>query len=299
MNNSASFGRLLESVGLRVRRLRQVRGFTRRQLAEKSSISLRYLAQLEGGQANVSLSVMLKISECMGVDITEFIPAISKENSSSDPLQNLVQRLSPRERQFAYELLLEKLTTTVDKNHGIALIGLRGGGKSTLGKDLSQHFDIAFIRLGDVIRDMGAMNLGELFSLGGQTLYRRLEQQALQEVILNRDPVILETGGSLVMDDASWELLQRSFQTIWVHCSPEEHMQRVVDQGDMRPMSGNMEGAMQDLRTILEHRSMRYRAADHELNTSKKSIEDSTHEVIQLSKSYLKKVFRGQEKRVL
>ena len=282
MNNSASFNDLLESVGLRVRRLRQVRGFTRHQLSEKSSISLRYLAQLESGQANVSLTVLCRISDSMGVDISEFIPSSQQITAQSDPLQHLIHRLSPRERQIAYELLLDKLTTKAEKNQGIALVGLRGAGKTTLGQLLAEKLGVEFVRLGDVIKEMGSMNLGELFSLGGQTLYRRLEQQALKQTILMQGPIVLETGGSLVMDDTSWELLQRSFKTVWVRCSAQEHMQRVVDQGDMRPMSGNMDEAMQDLRAILEDRSVRYGAADYILDTSQTSVDKSLENVIKL-----------------
>lgn len=274
---------LLADIGLRVRRARQKRGLTRRQLAERSGISLRYLAQLESGRANASVSVLWKVASSLGAGLVEFIPGASDESAAGEPLGHLVGRLSPRERQWAYELLLRNLGAATERKRGVALVGLRGAGKSTLGERLAARCQVPFIRLGDVIAELGSMQVGELFSLGGQTLYRRLEQQALQQVIGDHDRMVLEVGGSLVMQEMAHDLLLRSFTTVWVRASAEEHMQRVVNQGDLRPMAGNIGAAMDDLKAILDQREARYRLADHVLDTSGRSIDDCLHDLERLA----------------
>lgn len=271
---------ITSEIGLRVRRIRQKRGLTRRQLAERSGISLRYLAQLEGGSANVSVAVLWKVAESLGVGVTEFIPDTLPSTVPAEPLEHLVRRLTPRERQWAYELLLRNLGAVADKKRGVALVGLRGAGKSTLGKRLAAHFRVPFVRLVDTIAELGSMEIGELFSLGGQTLYRRLEHQALQHVILGHDLIVLEVGGSLVMQEMTHDLLLRSFRTVWVRASAEEHMQRVLRQGDLRPMAGNVEAAMDDLRAILEQREPRYRLSDHVLDTAGRDPESCLRDLV-------------------
>ncbi len=277
---------LIASIGLRVRRARQKRGLTRKQLAERSGISLRYLAQLEGGAANVSVGILWRVAESLGVPLVEFVPDSSQGNPT-EPLEHLVHRLSPRERQWAYDLLLRNLGATAERKRGVALVGLRGAGKTTLGQRLAERFDVPFVRLTDVIEELGSMQVGELFSLGGQTLYRRLEYQALQHAIVDHGIMVLEVGGSLVMQEMTHDLLLRSFTTVWVRATPEEHMQRVIGQGDMRPMAGNTEAAMEDLKAILEQRVPRYRLSDHALDTSSRGIEDSFRALVNLTEGAL------------
>jgi XRE family transcriptional regulator, aerobic/anaerobic benzoate catabolism transcriptional regulator len=282
-DDSARLTELTAQIGLRVRRARQKRGLTRRQLAERSGISLRYLAQLEGGNANVSIAVLWKVAASLGMGLVEFIPDSSDTSAPNEPLEHLLQRLSPRERQWAYELLLRNLGAVTDRKRGIALVGLRGAGKSTLGEKLAKHFNVPFVRLGDVIAELGSMEIGELFSLGGQTLYRRLEYQALQHVILGHDRMVLEAGGSLVMQEMTHDLLLRSFATVWVRADAKEHMQRVLRQGDLRPMAGNIAAAMDDLQAILDQREPRYRLADHVLETSARDEDHCLEELIGLA----------------
>ena len=274
---------LTSEIGLRVRRMRQKRGLTRGQLAERSGISLRYLAQLEGGSANVSVAVLWKVAESLGAGLVEFVPASPGDAAPGEPLEHLVRRLSPRERQWAYELLLRNLGAAADRKRGVALVGLRGAGKTTLGVRLAAHFNVPFVRLGDVIAELGSMEIGELFSLGGQTLYRRLEHQALQHVILGHDLMVLEVGGSLVMQEMTHDLLLRSFKTVWVRASAQEHMQRVLKQGDLRPMAGNIDAAMDDLKGILSQREPRYRLADHVLDTSGRDEASCLRDMIRLT----------------
>ncbi|GJL82686.1 MAG: shikimate kinase [marine bacterium B5-7] len=278
---------LTSEIGLRVRRIRQKRGLTRKQLAARSGISLRYLAQLEGGNANVSVAVLWKVTNSLGIGLIELIPEDASLQAVAEPLEHLVRRLSPRERQFAYELLLRNLGAVTERKRGIALVGLRGAGKSTLGERLAGQFNVPFVRLADVIEELGSMELTELFSLGGQTLYRRLENQALQHVILAHELIVLEVGGSLVMNEMTHDVLLRSFSTIWVRAQPREHMQRVVHQGDLRPMAGNIEAAMKDLETILESRIPRYRLADHVLDTSGRDVNSCFNDIVRMSADIL------------
>ncbi len=285
--DSARLEALINAVGLRVRRTRQKRGLTRKQLSSRSGVSLRYLAQLEGGGANVSLTVLWKVAESLGVELVELVPDSAGALASAEPLDHLVSRLSPRERQWAYELLLGNLGATSEKNRGIALIGMRGAGKSTLGSALAVHYKLPFVRLSDVIRELGAMDVGELFSLGGQTLYRRLEQQALQHAILSHSSMVLEVGGSLAMQEMTYDLLLRSFHTVWVRCSPKQHMQRVINQGDLRPMAGNVAAAMNDLNTILERRIPQYRLADQIIDTGGSDIDACLRDLIRYANSRL------------
>ncbi|KAA3630375.1 MAG: helix-turn-helix domain-containing protein [Proteobacteria bacterium] len=285
---------ITSEIGLRVRRTRQKRGLTRKQLAARSGISLRYLAQLEGGNANVSVAVLWRVAESLGVGLVEFIPQTHRLVPRTEPLEHLVQRLSPRERQWAYELLLRNLGAVADRKRGVALVGLRGAGKSTLGERLAKKYNVPFVRLGDAIAELGSMEIGELFSLGGQTLYRRLEHQALQHVILGHDVMVLEVGGSLVMQEMTHDLLLRSFRTVWVRASAEEHMQRVLQQGDLRPMAGNAEAAMGDLRAILDQREPRYRLSDHVLDTSGRDVESCLRELVRLGAEPLSPTSRGQ-----
>lgn len=279
----ARLAAITSEIGLRVRRTRQKRGLTRKQLAERSGISLRYLAQLEGGNANVSVAVLWKVAESLGVGLVEFIPETMTSPMRAEPLEHLVHRLSPRERQWAYELLLRNLGAVADRKCGVALVGLRGAGKTTLGEQLARHYEVPFVRLGDTIAEMGSMEISELFSLGGQTLYRRLEHQALQHVILGHDLIVLEVGGSLVMQEMTHDLLLRSFRTVWVRASAEEHMQRVLHQGDLRPMAGNADAAMGDLRAILEQREPRFRLSDHVLDTRGRDIDACLRDLVRLT----------------
>lgn len=262
----------------RIRGLRAARGMTRKQLSQHSSISERYLAQLESGNANPSIAVLWRVADAMGIDFRHLVDDGPPPTVAHGKLAQLLQALSEREQERAYGLLIEHMYGGPRNKLGIALIGLRGAGKTTLGRHAAASLSVPFVRLTEVIEELGGMAIGELFSLGGQKAYRRLERRALESLIERREPVIVEIGGSLVSEAATFNLLRTTFATVWVRAHPEDHMNRVIHQGDMRPMEGNSE-AMADLVRILAEREDDYRKADHVLATSDRSIEDCAIEL--------------------
>ncbi len=285
---SEDIDRQLALISERVRAIRARRGMTRKDLSRHSDISERYLAQLESGAANPSIAVLLRIAYAMDVDFRELLPGRNEPGLRLTPLVEMLQRLSPEDEQAAYELLSKHFSRHQGPLRGIALIGLRGAGKSTLGARLAARFDVPFIRLGEMVERMGGMELGELFSLGGQKAYRRLERQALQRVIDSHPLAVVEAGGSLVSEPETFELLRASYRTVWVRALPEDHMSRVISQGDLRPMAGDNDEAMEDLRRILAEREPYYRTANVMLETSGRSIEDCLNELSGLAGEYLR-----------
>ena len=264
----------IQAIGQRVRGARARRGMTRKDLSQHSDISQRYLAQVETGKANISVGLLSRIAQALNLDILELLPRSRNDRVAGQAhLQQLLERLSPQELTQAQQLLSDHFAQAPQEVHGIALIGLRGGGKSTLGRLLADSLNIPFIRLGNVIESLAGMDIPELFSRSGQDVYRELEKQAVEYILHSYDKVILETGGSLVSELDTYVLLKNSFYTVWVQASPAEHMERVIEQGDLRPIQGNME-AMEDLKLILEERRPQYEAAHYALNTSGRTVEE-------------------------
>jgi len=275
----------IAGIGERTRGLRAERGMSRKDLSRHSGISERYLAQLEGGQANISVALLWHIAEALNVGFQDLLPAGDGPGIQLKPLMSFLERLSLDQQKAAYSLLRKTFTEAPGPAQGVALLGLRGGGKTTLGKLLAEELGLRFVRLGDVIEELGGMKTAELFSLGGQKAYRRLEHQAVRQVIEARETVVLETGGSLVSEQETYNDVLSAFYTVWVKASPEEHMNRVIEQGDLRPMQDSTE-AMSDLRRILAERESNYSAANYVLDTSGRSVEDCLRELVEQCKYY-------------
>ncbi|MDX1595020.1 MAG: helix-turn-helix transcriptional regulator [Gammaproteobacteria bacterium] len=274
------------AIGERVRGMRARRGMTRKQLGEDSGVSERYLAQLEGGKANVSIGLLWQIAQAMGVPPHELLPDASSHARAPSPLLQFLDQLTPDQEQAAHALLLKHFVNPDGDVRGVALIGLRGAGKSTLGEKLAEAVGVPFIRIGDVVEQLGGMSIAEIFSLGGQTAYRRLEREALQHVLDNYETSVIEAGGSLVSEPATYAELLGSFYTVWVRAAPEEHMTRVVVQGDLRPVQASQE-AMDDLKRILTEREPEYRAANYTLDTSGRDVEACLDELMDMTRCYL------------
>ena len=226
----------------------------------------------------LAFDALLQIAQARGTDPVALMSDQSAAESTT-LLNGFLATLSDAQRQEALVLLRSHFAPAPDAYRGIALVGLRGAGKSTLGTMLAQRTGLPFLQLTDIIEQIGNMAVEEVFSLGGQQTYRRLEKQAVEHVRDNYRGVILETGGSLVSASDTYSTLRRHFFTVWVKAEPEEHMQRVIAQGDFRPLAGN-EDAMEDLRRILHEREAAYRAADYTIMTSARNPADCIDELM-------------------
>lgn len=277
---SANPSGFLHLLGERVRTMRTRRGISRKILARDSEISDRYLAQLEAGEANCSIVLLRRIAKAIGVQLTEFVDARIERPLEAVLLEQLLGRLSSTQIAEARALLIDHFEgkTSARRNERIAFVGLRGAGKSTLGQLLAERLRVPFLELDRVVEQQNGVSLGEIFEMFGQEAFRRSERAALEATLINYPSFVMATGGGIVAEPATYELLLTSCLTVWVRASPEEHMQRVMKQGDLRPMA-NSAGAMDDLVAILRSREPLYSKADIVLNTARKTPRQSLDEL--------------------
>lgn len=268
----------LRALGEHIRDLRLRRGMTRAILARDSGVSVRYLAQLEGGEGNISIVRLRQVAQAMAMPLEEIVRVGPDQPPELTLLVQHLSRLSPSQLSEARELLLTAFEKK-GRRQRIALVGLRGAGKSTLGRMLATHLKVPFIELAEVIERVAGITLPEVFSLYGQSAYRRYEQRTLQLVIDTHDSFVLSTGGSIVTEPATFDELLTSCYTVWLKASPADHMARVVAQGDRRPMGDNRE-AMQDLERILAGREPMYMKADVTVDTSGSDFQHSFGELL-------------------
>ena len=263
----------LKLIGDRVREARARRGMTRKILAKDSGVSERYLAQLESGQGNVSTLLLRDIARALDMRIESFVPEGPEPSVDLVHATEFLRRLSPSELAKARELLLGHFAGVDDqaRRNRIALVGLRGAGKSSIGTLLAEHLELPFIELDRLIEQASGVTLSVIFDLYGQAGFRRLERRCLEDVLQRFPRFVLATGGSLVSEPATFERLLTTCFTIWLRTSPEEHMKRVLAQGDMRPMADNLE-SMTDLKRILAVREPLYKKADLQITTTGHSI---------------------------
>ena len=271
---------LLENLGRKVRALRAGRGMTRKMLAADSAVSERYLAQLEQGQGNISIGLLQRVAKALRTDLGEMLRGGNDVSAEQVLINELIQRLDSDEQHRALQLLYQNFSATQDCRR-IALVGMRGAGKTSLGSRLAEHLDIPFVQLVTEIEKLGGMPVAEILSLSGQDGYRRLEEQALFDVLARLDKCVIETGGSIVSETNLLNALLTTCHVIWVKASPEEHMQRVIDQGDMRPMQSN-DDAMADLRRILEAREPFYAQSHAIIDTAGSELEESFQQLAAL-----------------
>jgi XRE family aerobic/anaerobic benzoate catabolism transcriptional regulator len=269
----------LQHLGDRVREARARRGMTRKILARDSGVSERYLAQLESGQGNVSVLLLRQIGHALNLPLTELLQDEQDQAIELTLIQQFLKRLpAARLPEVRERLMAEYGSRYGSRENRIALIGLRGAGKSTLGKELARRMQVPFVELDREIEAEAGTSLHEIFLLHGQAGFRRYERRALEHVLEKHERCVIATGGSLVSEPATFDLLLSACLTVWLKAAPEEHMTRVAAQGDYRPMAGNRE-AMDDLRRILAGREKLYAQADLTLDTAGKTPEASLEEL--------------------
>ena len=271
----------LRLLGQRVRKARGQRGMSRKILARDSGVSERYLAQLESGTGNASVLLLRQIARAMDMQLADLVSDAPERPVDTTLILQFLGRLSPEQLTEARQLLQQSFEAAegAQARGRIALIGLRGGGKSTLGRKLAQHLRVPFVELNRMIEEEYGASVAEIFNLYGQPAFRRYERRCLESIIERYDRVVIATGGGIVAEPATFDLLLSACRAVWVQASPEEHMQRVVDQGDLRPMANNAE-AMEDLKNILAARDPYYAKAEIHLDTSGRPVERSFQDLL-------------------
>jgi XRE family aerobic/anaerobic benzoate catabolism transcriptional regulator len=269
----------LEQLGQRVRNMRALRGMSRKVLAKVSGISERYIAQLESGKGNVSIVLLRRVSNAMGAHLEDLIPA-AEPAPDWQVIRDLMRKATSSQIAQARDVLAGHGTSTHRASFsGIALIGLRGAGKSTLGKVLAKRIGWNFVELNKEIERQNGLSVAEIINLYGQEGFRRLEQAAVQQLLARKELMVLATGGGIVSEPLTFDLILSSFYTIWLKAEPEEHMARVRKQGDLRPMADDR-SAMAELRNILKSREPLYARAAAVVDTAGLSVDAAAAKLI-------------------
>ncbi len=299
--------KLLHRVGTQVRQIRKSQSLSRRALSERSGVSQRYLAQLECGEGNISLTLLLKVAQALNVTIDQLLhERIShpdtvptngaglprdllpdQQTGGNDPdnqppsIDALYHNATVRQRQSVLDILAPQHESANLSARRIALIGLRGAGKSTLGRQAAAELKLPFVELNHEIEQASGLSLAEVFGLYGPEGYRLLERQSLETNTASLDTVVLAVAGGIVANPSSFEFLLRHYFTVWLKATPEDHMARVKQQGDERPMAGTPH-AMAQLRILLASREVFYARADAVIDTSNATEKEVRHRLVDL-----------------
>ena len=268
---------LLAVLGERVRSLRAQRGLTRKAVAQAADVSERHLANLEYGTGNASILVLQQVAQALHCSLAELVGDVTTSSPEWLLIRELLEHRSEadlRRARIALGELLGSGRGDAARHRRIALIGLRGAGKSTLGPMLAQDLDVPFIELSREIEKLAGCSVREIHDLYGTNAYRRYERRALEETVQIYAEVVIATPGGIVSDPATFNELLAHCTTVWLQAAPEEHMGRVIAQGDTRPMAASKE-AMEDLRRILDGRAAFYSKADLTIDTAGQTLEQS------------------------
>ncbi|MCU4121716.1 helix-turn-helix transcriptional regulator [Variovorax sp. N23] len=268
---------LLAVLGERVRSLRAQRGLTRKAVALAADVSERHLANLEYGTGNASILVLQQVAQALHCSLAELVGDITTSSPEWLLIRELLEHRSEadlRRARIALGELLGSGRGDSARHRRIALIGLRGAGKSTLGPMLAQDLDVPFIELSREIEKLAGCSVREIHDLYGTNAYRRYERRALEETVQIHSEVVIATPGGIVSDPATFNELLAHCTTVWLRAAPEEHMGRVVAQGDTRPIAASKE-AMEDLHRILDGRAAFYSKADLTVDTSGQTLAQS------------------------
>lgn len=274
----------LVALGQRVRNLRDRNGITRKALATATGVSERHLANLEYGEGNVSVLVLEQVADALHCPLAELIGDFTTASPEWLMIRSMLENCDEatlHKVRIAIGQELGTLANADSSNTRIALIGLRGAGKSTLGQMLAERLDFPFVELSREIEQFAGCSIAEIQDLYGANAYRRYERRALEETIQIYPEAVISTPGGLVSDAVNFNLLLSHCTTVWLQAKPEDHMQRVIEQGDFRPMSGSRE-AMEDLKAILSSRADFYSKAHLQLDTSAQSLQATFNELLRL-----------------
>lgn len=266
---------LLVALGERVRTLRARRGLTRKAVALAADVSERHLANLEYGIGNASVLVLQQVAGALQCPLAELLGDVTTRSPEWLLIRELLKNRSESELRRARLLLSEQFGDggkDTGRRSRIALIGLRGAGKSTLGRMLADHREVPFVELSREVEQLAGCSIREIYDLYGASAYRRYERRAIDETIRAYPAVVIATPGGIVSDPATFNQLLGCCTTIWLRALPEDHMNRVAAQGDTRPMAASRE-AMEDLKRILAGRTPFYSKADLTLDTSSQDLE--------------------------
>jgi XRE family transcriptional regulator, aerobic/anaerobic benzoate catabolism transcriptional regulator len=275
-SDTPSDAAFLAAIGGEVRKNRAKRGMTRRQLAQASQTSERYLAQIESGVGNPSVSVLRAIAQALDLPCAALLPEAGARTAALGAILDLLAQVPEGELPALAKEIETRvaLPGSADRARRIALVGLRGAGKSTLGRMLAQHLGWPFIELDRVVEEDYGASIPDLIEMAGTATFRRQERSALDRIITAHEAAVITTAGGIVSNPETYAQLLRRTHTIWIKARPEDHMSRVMAQGDFRPMAQNR-AAMADLVAILEARRADYARAEAEVDTSGDAVEQS------------------------
>jgi XRE family transcriptional regulator, aerobic/anaerobic benzoate catabolism transcriptional regulator len=265
VNNQSSANSV--EVGLRIRAARAKAGVTRKQLALASGASERYLAHLEAGTGNPSVEMLTSIADALDIAIADLLPLGGERGELEASAAAMMRRLPRGKLEGAIEWMQRPLQADGGKGSRIALIGLRGAGKSSLGGSLAKRLNLPFFEISKEVERVYGGAIGLLIEMNGQAALRRYEAEVLEAICRNHSSAVIAAPGAIVADGPLYDSLLTATHSIWLQATPQDHMDRVVAQGDLRPM-GSGRGAMDDLKAILASRASDYARADAKLDTS-------------------------------
>ena len=284
---------LLKNLGLRVRALRREHRVSRRVLSEQSGVSARYLAQLEAGEGNISIALLAKVAGALGADLASLLqenrtlPALQSDDLQITRIVSLLVSADEKTRDQVLGMLEAVAGARASR---VCLIGLRGAGKSTLGKLAGDSLGVPFIELNEQIESLAGIPVSEIIALYGADGYRDFEAKALNEVTTQHRSVVLAAAGGVVSNTGTYQKLLSAFHTVWVKASPSEHMQRVLAQGDTRPMAGNP-AAMEQLKKLLADRELDYARSMAVIDTEGRKPAQSLDDLLSVLRPLVPEMF--------
>jgi XRE family transcriptional regulator, aerobic/anaerobic benzoate catabolism transcriptional regulator len=276
----------LEDLGQKVRALRLASGRSIQELAELAGLSPRFLSQLELGRGNISVARLERIAKALGQSMHSLIPSARQDVSLRGQLWELVDGSPVEDLEELYQWLSKRRHKHIPRS--IALVGVRGAGKSTIGQMLAQRLAIPFVEFDVMLEKQAGMSLVELFTMHGESYYRELEHDVMQTFLATSPRVVLATGGSLVTARETWAMVRRQCHTVWLKARPKDHWDRVTEQGDIRPMRNNPT-AMDELKGMLKSREPLYSQAELTVDTSRHSPEESVALILKAFEASLRR----------